>query len=172
MSTETPLTDADVARLVALADAAHKEHDSESEFPWVDLIDGLDDGDVIGLCECDEAYLKAVSPATIKALAARLDSLQAENTELRKATRFGSGRVERLARQALHAENQRLEKQATKLADGVWTWREQCEKAEAERDALRDAITALADQWEDINHPARRHAHILRELLSEVGGTE
>ena len=87
MSTETPLTDADVARLVALADAATRPDNPHT-------------CDFMG---CDHtgpgwenvnAFHEAANPATIKALAARLDALHAENKELKRrldALRFSNG---------------------------------------------------------------------------------
>ena len=117
---DAPLTDADVARLVALADAAHNEHNSESEFPWLDLIDGLNDGHVIGLCECDEAYLKAANPATIKALAARLD--------------------------ALHAEVRKAELTAEGYADQSQAWRLNHDDMRDQRDAARAEVERLREQ--------------------------
>jgi len=49
--------------------------------------------------------------------------------------------VERLTERAEAAETQ-----GNKLADGLYVWRDQCEKAEAERDALLAAMFAAADE--------------------------
>jgi hypothetical protein len=154
MSTETPPTDADVARLVALADAA-------TPGPWTaggyKVLDGA--GSRLAQTtfisgDADAAFIAAANPATIKALAARLDALHAENQRLRE--------------QVQNAED--YSDVDTQTAAAAIT---RALNAEAERDALRDAVQTLADEARQSDRHINGYSYVflrdVERLLSEAG---
>lgn len=127
----------DLDALQAVSEAARIEH--EWEFPWKDLIDGLDDGTVIGVCECDEAYLKAIDPPTVLELLRRLRDAESNAGWVRIVQE----------REALRAERDEARTESDDWRDKYSTdyagYR--LRVAEADLAALRNHITRLADEW-------------------------